>query len=119
MMTRTKVTVHGFHKTYALGRTSYCPSLLCCYAPPVDLNDNRQSGREHVNKRHGDYGLKSRPARSIPRPRGEASRKSVNSNGGHHILKHGSNVDSGLMSFYVSIGADGADQGIPIGRCIA
>ena len=67
----------------------------------VDLDDTRQSRREHLKTRLEAYGLKSRPSRSISRPRGEAGRKSVYSNGDHRnaftlkaTLKHERNVDA-------------------------
>ena len=66
----------------------------------VDLNDKRQSGHEMLNARLAVFKLLPRPARSIPRPRGEAGRKGAAGNGGHRdgfalkdVLKRESNVD--------------------------
>ena len=73
------------------------PSLL---SSNVDLNNKRQSGHEMLNARLAVFKLPPRPARSVPRPRGEAGRKSATSNGGHRdgftlkeTLKCESNVD--------------------------
>ena len=66
----------------------------------VDLNDKRQSGHEMLNARLAVFRLLPRPARSVPRPRGEAGRKGATSNGGHRdgfalkdVLKRESNVE--------------------------
>jgi hypothetical protein len=72
----------------------YCSAL----SSSVDLNDQRQLGRERLNTRLSACKLTPRPGRSVPRPRGEAGRKS---NGEHRdgftlkdILNRESNVNA-------------------------
>ena len=102
MLTRTKKTLHGFHNTYLYTDALILLSVvaLLLNSACVDLDDKRQPGRGHLNKRLEAYTLKSRPTRSIPRRGRGAGRKTVDRNGGHlngftlkAILKHESNVD--------------------------
>ena len=68
-------------------RGTHTSSRATCHRSPLlvgllvpttaDLNDKRRSGREHLNKRLAISDLPPRPVRTIPRPRGEAGRKSV------------------------------------------
>jgi hypothetical protein len=68
----------------------------------LDLNDKRHSGRLQLNARLAIYQLPSRQVRSIPRPRGEAGRKSTTNNDGERrdgftlkdLLKRESNVNA-------------------------
>jgi hypothetical protein len=76
-------------------RAGGCCSALSSF---VDLNDQRQSGRERLNSRLSACKLTPRTVRSVPRPRGEAGRKS---NGEHRdgftlkdILKRENNVNA-------------------------
>jgi hypothetical protein len=79
------------------------PLAISISAPTVDLNERRHSGRQQLNTRLEIHQLPPLPVRSIPRPRGEAGRKSTSTTneGGRRdgftlkdLLKHESNVNS-------------------------
>jgi hypothetical protein len=103
MMTRSKKKLHGSQATYIEVPLSYSyPAYRSSRSPPqtspVDLNEQRQLGRELLNARLSAYNILPRQLRSIPRPRGEAGRKGTI---GHRdgftlkdILKDESNVSA-------------------------
>ena len=99
MKTRSKTKLHGFQMSCITVRSPPPIPRSTALKSYADLNNKRQSGRETLSARLASFKLLPRPPRSVPRPRGEAGRKSATSNGQRigftlkDILKRESRVD--------------------------